>query len=214
VFFELTEILTCPRCGPAHGLILLVEDARDRRVYAGWLGCPACGNDYPVREGVADLRLEPASEVDGFGLHEEDELPVKVAALSGLTEGSEYLLIDPSLRHVAGAVADLLPEVEVVAFGLDVAGSSERHGVSRILTDRPFPVAAYRLRAAATASASLERLAGAARTVGPGGRFVMFDAGDAAVGELGAWGFELLAREGRTAVAERKSYDPCGAGGR
>jgi uncharacterized protein YbaR (Trm112 family) len=48
----LTDILTCPRCGPAFGLILLAEQTAGRRVLQGVLGCANCRERYPVRDGA------------------------------------------------------------------------------------------------------------------------------------------------------------------
>ncbi|CAN5892792.1 hypothetical protein BH23GEM9_BH23GEM9_02320 [soil metagenome] len=49
----LTDILTCPRCGPAFGLILLTDRTAERRVLDGVLGCANCREKYPVRGGAA-----------------------------------------------------------------------------------------------------------------------------------------------------------------
>lgn len=47
----LTDILSCPRCGPEFGLILLADRIEARRVLAGILGCANCRSKYPIREG-------------------------------------------------------------------------------------------------------------------------------------------------------------------
>lgn len=205
MFFELTELLTCPRCGPKFGLVLLVEELSERRVHRGWLGCPKCRRDYPVRGGVADLRLTPESSVGPPASADAGDLPVKIAALSGLSEGPGYLMVDARLAHVAADVADLLPGLEVIAFGVAPKGSSERQGVSWILADFCFPLALYKLRAAAIAPRGDSALvAAAARVVAPGGRLVLFDASETDNDEVRESGLEVIAREGGTTVAERK----------
>ena len=205
MLFELTELLTCPRCGPTVGLILLVEELSERRVHRGWLGCPKCHHDYPVREGVADLRLTPESSVGPPAPPDEGDLPVKIAALSGLSEGPGYVLIDARLAHVAAEVTDLLPEFEVIAFGMAPEGPSERQGVSWILADSYFPLVLYRLRAAAIAPGGDGALvAAAARVVGPGGRLVLFDATETDNAAVRESGLEVIACDGGTTVAERK----------
>lgn len=55
----LTDRLTCPRCGPQFGLILLAERLEDRRVLDGALGCPNCRDRYPITGGFGDLRPAP-----------------------------------------------------------------------------------------------------------------------------------------------------------
>src|SRR5690606_8442394 len=49
----LTDLLTCPRCGPAHGLILVADGLAERRVLDGALGCANCREKYEIRDGAA-----------------------------------------------------------------------------------------------------------------------------------------------------------------
>ncbi|MEJ2678028.1 MAG: hypothetical protein P8174_03010, partial [Gemmatimonadota bacterium] len=91
----LTDILSCPRCGPEHGLVLMAERVEDRRVREGVLGCANCRERYAVHGGLVDLRVagqevlgrdsEAESVPDGA---EEPEEAVRLAALMGVTEGS------------------------------------------------------------------------------------------------------------------------------
>jgi uncharacterized protein YbaR (Trm112 family) len=206
VFFELTDVLTCPKCGPAHGLVLLVKEVEERRVRSGWLGCANCRRDYPVVEGIADLRLEPGASQPGRGRVEEEELAVKILALSGLAGERGPLLLGEGLEHAAAGIADLAPELEVIA----VAPTPERltagPGVSGVACDTGLPVAEQKLRCVAIASGGAsEVVAAAARCVGTGGRLLMFDAAPEDVAEAERGGFTVLAAEGATAVAERKS---------
>lgn len=61
----LTDILTCPRCGPEFGLILLADELRDRRVHEGTLGCANCRGRWPVRRGFGRFALEDSEVVEG-----------------------------------------------------------------------------------------------------------------------------------------------------
>lgn len=65
----LSDLLTCPRCGPMYGLVLLPYEVSDRRVRSGVLGCANCRERYPVEGGVADLRVA----VDEVGAHAGSE---------------------------------------------------------------------------------------------------------------------------------------------
>ncbi|UCC83396.1 MAG: hypothetical protein JSW46_00250 [Gemmatimonadota bacterium] len=208
MFFELTDLLTCPRCGPGFGLVLLVHEVEERRVTSGWLGCPNCRNDFPVENGVADLRREP--EVSGAPrpAYEDEELSLKIVALSGLTDGRDYLLLDERLAHAAAAVVELAPELEVIVVRTTPDDSAEQHGISRVLSDTPFPMVEYRLQGVAIApGGNRELVAAAARYVSTGGRLVMFDATDVDLEEVERAGLAVVAAEGGTVVAERKS-DP------
>lgn len=72
----LSDLLTCPRCGPGYGLVLLPYEASDRRVRTGVLGCANCRERYPVEEGVADLRV-PRAGAGGSGGGPDEEFAVE-----------------------------------------------------------------------------------------------------------------------------------------
>ncbi len=206
MFFELTDVLTCPTCGPAHGLVLLVREVEERRVRSGWLGCPNCRRDYPVVEGIADLRVEPERSRLERPRVEEEDLAVKILALSGLAGGRGLLLLGDRLEHMAASVADLAPELEVVAVAETPDRLAARAGVSGVACDVELPVAEHRLRCVAIAPGGAgEVVAAAARRVTVGGRLVLFDATAGDLAEVERAGFTVLATEGATAVAERKS---------
>jgi uncharacterized protein YbaR (Trm112 family) len=206
VFFELTDLLTCPRCGPAHGLVLLVEEVEERRVNRGWLGCPNCRYDYPVEHGVADLRLDPEASAAPRPAFEEDELALKIVALSGLAEERGYLLLDERLAHSAAGVIEIAPELEVIVVRSKPDDSAERRGINRVLSDAGLPVGEYKLGGVAIApGADRELVAAAARRVRTGGRLVLFDATEEDLAEVGRAGLTVVAAEGGTAVAERTS---------
>lgn len=52
MLLDLSEIFVCPRCRPTQGLVVLVDEIRDRRVVRGHLGCPECEGRFPVERGV------------------------------------------------------------------------------------------------------------------------------------------------------------------
>jgi len=96
----LTDHLTCPVCGPEHGLILLADRIEERRVLEGTLGCPACRERYPIVGGLADLRPRPAGPLPGPEsaptLGPQDRA-FRLAALMGVAEGPGFLLDEPTL---------------------------------------------------------------------------------------------------------------------
>ncbi|MEW5736826.1 MAG: methyltransferase domain-containing protein [Thermodesulfobacteriota bacterium] len=58
----LLDVLCCPRCLPEERpLRLHAVEEMDSDVADGRLECKACGNDYPIRSGVAHLSPAPAS---------------------------------------------------------------------------------------------------------------------------------------------------------
>jgi uncharacterized protein YbaR (Trm112 family) len=169
----LSDLLTCPRCGPAHGLILLPDEVRGRRLVAGVLGCPNCRERYVIRDGVADLRV-PGEGPPGAGeetpagtVTDGEEPVVRLAALLGLESAAGVVAVaGPAARHSAG-LARLLDDVEVVAIGTTEDPAEQPSGaVSRILvTGRlPFRDAALAgLALTGTATALLEEGARVAR---------------------------------------------------
>ncbi len=207
----LTDVLTCPRCGPRFGLILLADRVIERRVLEGALGCANCRERYPIRGGFADLRPPPAPSLSEVvaPVAEGGEAAVRLGALLGLREGKGFwLLAGEGTRH-APAVAALVEGVEVVATDAALAGWPEEAGVSRIAAGGELPFHDRSLPGVAlTGGAADTLLEEGARVLGPLGRLVLTGAPADAERRLGAVGLGVLAREGETVVAGR------GGGGR
>jgi uncharacterized protein YbaR (Trm112 family) len=201
----LTDLLACPRCGPDAGLVALAERMEERRVLEGRLGCPNCRESYPVRGGVADLRLPGAGAPSAAeGAPADPEAAVRLAALMGLAglQGMA-LLAGPGARHAA-AVAALVPEVEVVALEAAPRTGGEPR-VSRLTASPgslPFRPGHLRAMALTGAAADQEALHGALRVLAPGGRLVLDPAPPAAAALLRAAGARVLLEEAGTVVAE------------
>lgn len=188
---------------------MLVQVVEDRRVRTGWLGCPNCRHDYPVTGGVADLRLEPAASSESPARYietdDDDELALKVLALLGLSEPRGFVLVDERIAHVATALSELAPELEVIAMSSTPGDLGDARGVSRVLADRPFPLVEFRLPGVAIAPGGNPGLvAAAARRVATGGRLALFDATAEDIEEARRSGLAIMAAEGGTAVAQRK----------
>ncbi|HYW11923.1 MAG TPA: hypothetical protein VE871_08200, partial [Longimicrobium sp.] len=210
----LTDALTCPRCGPGFGLILLAERTEERRVASGHLGCPNCRSQFPIRNRVADLRLgasassastDTAESPDSARGGEGDaEAPVRLAALMGLAGASGLALIaGPGARH-ASAVSALVPELETIAVtdSADPAGSAGERGVSRVLASGAGLPFRGGLRAAAlTGGADDARLREALRVLAPGARLLVDAAPADAAERLRGLGAEVLLDEDGVVVA-------------
>lgn len=220
----LTDALTCPRCGPDFGLVVLAEGMEERRVVQGHLGCPNCRSKYPIRHRVADLRLggpaSPASpgsadSTESIGSTEStgsgdsgdaarggEEAAVRLAALMGLAGASGMALIaGPGSAHAA-AVSALVPELEVIAVSESTDDFGTEPGVSRVAASGATLPLRGGLRAAAlTGGADDARLREGLRVLAPGARLVVDPAPADAAQRLRALGAEVLLAEEGVVVA-------------
>ncbi|HEX8432451.1 MAG TPA: hypothetical protein VF625_14270 [Longimicrobium sp.] len=198
MYILLTDLLTCPRCGPEFGLIVLSDRMENRRVVAGRLGCANCREMYPVENGVADLRLA-AGEPDGAPSSDPDA-PLRLAALMGLAEVRGTVLLAGPGAELAPEVAALVEGVEVVAFAGTVPDGPIAEGVSRVVGGPRLPFRAGMMRAAAlTGGAAL--LDEAVRVLAPGARIVVEPAEAGTADRLRALGAEVLLEQDATVVA-------------
>jgi len=204
----LTDRLSCPRCGPEFGLILLAERMDDRRVVDGVLGCPNCRDGFPVRGGFGDLRAPPRGELArgraGDPGAQDPAVTDRLAALLGVAQGpGTLLLVGSSARHAAG-VAERVEGVEVVALDADMARWPETPKVSRMASRPGIPLFSRTLRGVAVDGELGEGwLVEAARVVAPLSRLVVLDAREGSEAVLVAAGLRVLAKEAGTVVAAR-----------
>jgi uncharacterized protein YbaR (Trm112 family) len=203
----LTDHLSCPVCGPEHGLILLADRIEERRVLEGTLGCPACRERYPIVGGLADLRPRPAGPLPGpesapaVGPHDR---AFRLAALMGVAEGPGFLLVAGDAAALAPGVVGVVEGIEVVAVDAALAGWPEEAGVSRVAAGDRLPVRSGSMQAVAvTGGVAAGWLEEGARVLSPFGRLVIEPAPGDAEERLRAAGLLVLAREGGTIVAAR-----------
>lgn len=194
----LTDVLTCPRCGPGHGLILLPDEVRDRRVVSGFLGCASCRERYPIRDAVAELGAgEPVAAGDAHG--GDPERAIRLAALLGLADvKGVVVLLGPAAAHAA-ELADLAEGVEVVA-----AGTRALPGVTVIRAGRALPFQSGSVRGVALTGPDTGALLDeAARILAIAGRLLLDPAPRDARERLERAGLRLVAAEGETLLATR-----------
>ncbi|NLG61662.1 MAG: Trm112 family protein [Candidatus Cloacimonetes bacterium] len=200
MYLLLTDILTCPRCGPEFGLILLADRIEERRVLSGRLGCANCREQYAVEDGFGVLGSGWSSEPR----QPDDEAVVRMAALLGITEGPGFVLLVGDAAVHAEALAGLVPNLEVIAASDTAAAWQERAGVSRIGIGRNLPFPARSLRGVVlTGDAASELLEQSARSLAPMARLVLEDAPEDAAQRLETEGLRILAQQGDTVVAVR-----------
>jgi uncharacterized protein YbaR (Trm112 family) len=206
----LTDRITCPRCGPGFGLILLAHEIRDRRILEGDLGCFNCREKYPVRGGFGDFRIPPrtplptpSSDFDTVSVDGEEIF--RLGAFLGVTEGPGTLLIKgPAARFSAG-LAELIGGVEVVGLEANLMGEEESEGVSRMVAGARIPFFSGSFRGILLSGETKERdLDEAVRVVAPPGRVVVLEGPPEAVRGMEALGLKVLMQEGGALVAQQE----------
>jgi len=209
VHLLLTDRLTCPRCGPGFGLILLADRMDDRRVLEGVLGCPNCRDGFPVHDGFGDLRAPPRAgdpppgRAGAPGIVDEAEA-ARLVALLGVAEGPGTLLLAGSPARYVAWLAEAIPGVEVVGLDADLASWPETPRVSRIMARPGIPISDRTLRGVVVDGGLGARwMREAARVVAPLARVVVTEAPEDARATLLGAGLKILAAEGGTVVAAR-----------
>ncbi len=200
----LTDVLTCPRCGPEFGLILLADEMRERMVTTGWLGCANCRERYQIADEVVDLRAGGAEILPASGGGNDsgaDETAYRIAALLGVNEGPAAVLLVGFEPGVAAAVAGLLPDARITA----TASSEEKTpsgSCSWILHRERLPLRSGSMRGVAlhgaTAAGALEE---AVRVLQAGGRLVLDPAPAGAAERVAQLGLEVLLEQEGVVVA-------------
>jgi hypothetical protein len=209
----LSDVLTCPRCGPEFGLVLLAERIENRRVLEGCYGCANCRDRYTVIGGFCDLRVgagararaeAPGDPAPGAASVGEDA--IRLAALIGITEGPAYVLVQGPAARFARALSQIVPKMEVVNLDGLLWGWPEEEGVCRLAGDQyRLPLFSRSLRGVVLTGAwASEGLEEGARVVAPLGRLVVDKgAADAEIRVVRA-GLVVIAQEDGTLVAVRK----------
>lgn len=210
----LTDRLTCPRCGPEWGLILLARDVRDRRILEGEFGCPSCEDRFPVREGFGDLRTPPRDDlsagdaaldpIGGSGAGPDEE-HLKLGALLGVTSGPGMVLVLGQRAEYAPALADLLEDVEIVAAHPGQVGERETPGVSRLAVGPTLPFRSHGFQGVLLADAPTPAdLREGTRMAAPMGRVVAFRASQADRDLMEQLGFRIILWQEGVLVGERE----------
>ena len=201
----LTDVVTCPRCGPEFGLIVLADRLEDRRVLEGSLGCANCREAYTIRAGVADLRLrvEESAGSPPRPLPDADpERGYRLAALLGVTGPAGPVVVVTEDPGLVEEVQRHLPEAGVLGVSRTPPPTGAGVGMGWLLSDGPLPFRRRSLGGVALAAGNpLPALDEALRTLSRGARMVVDPAPTGTAAELLRQGAELLLEESGVAVA-------------
>lgn len=207
----LTDVVTCPRCGPEFGLIVLADHIESRQVVEGSLGCANCREEYPVHSGVADLRRQAASPHPPPEPHSpadealDAEKPYRLAALLGVTGPAAPVVVASKSPSLVAAVQDHLQDAGVVGLSVDPRPGADSAGIGWLLADAVLPFRTRSLGGVALAAGDpFPLIEEALRCLGRGARLVIDPAPPGTADQLLRHGAELLLEQEEVAVA----YDP------
>ena len=167
MFVELIESLRCPRAHEESPLVVSATRSENRTIVAGQLGCPTCGAEFTIVDGVAwfdGSHPAPAPEPPST------EVAMRLAAFLDLTDARGFALLCGRWGAHASALYALTETPLVLVNPPSDADSPAVIGIIR--TAGPIPLAQSVARAAALDAMSEELLASAARVVRNGGRVV------------------------------------------
>ncbi|MDQ3697573.1 MAG: hypothetical protein M3373_06055 [Gemmatimonadota bacterium] len=178
----LPELIDSLRCVGDHGFTWLVARAdhvSGRHLIRGTLGCPACGAEYPVHDGILDFtrgvegRGEAPLARPTAGTMEADELALRAAALLGLTSPGGLAVLVGEWGGAAPTLVPMVDGVQILAVN-PPAGVESGGGLSLVRAFEDVPVRAGAARGVALDEehATPRVLAAAAAALRPGGRLV------------------------------------------
>lgn len=205
----LTDVVTCPRCGPEFGLIVLADRMEDRHILAGKLGCANCREAFSIDRGVVDLRWPPigsagdaAAGEDRSIIPADTERPYRDAALLGITGPAGPVAVvsdDPSL---VDEVQAHLPHLVVVGVSAAAPPDGGRTAGGWLLVSRTLPFRSRSLGGIVLSVTDTDRyVAEALRSLAPGGRVVVDPVGSGTAAALLREDAELLLEQDGVAVA-------------
>jgi len=176
MFIELVDALRCPRPHEESWLVLAATRLEARHIREGTLGCPVCRAQYPIRDGVVDLRAvgdarPRASDAAGEAELVQHVPALDLAAMMNLADalGFAVLVGDWGLHAHALLELEQLPPLLLVD---PPAGVAIVPGLSGVLAGEAFPLAAGAARAIAVDVAAPARLESAVLVTRAGGRIV------------------------------------------
>lgn len=175
MFIELLDLLRCPRPHDETWLVASFNKVTNRFVETGTLGCPICGAQYPIADGVADFSggiNSPACDRNrSASSHRREELATRVGAFLDATEPGATVVLGGVWAYAAEELS-ALAQVRVIALNPE-PDVTETGSVGLVRVSSEIPVAADSCLGVALDTWFNAAIVGAAvRAVRPGGRVV------------------------------------------
>ena len=147
MFIELVDLLRCPRDHEDSWLVAAIYEKSDRDILSGILGCPICGAEYPIRQGVAifgDAATTGAEPARTAYDETDDDAAMRCAAMLDLFDPGGAVILGGTWGRAARALLDIAP-VSVLLVD-PPAGVVIGNGLSAIRIGNRLPVAPGSLR--------------------------------------------------------------------
>ena len=138
MFIPLVDLLRCPRPHEETWLVASIDQAIDRDIVTGTLGCPVCLAEYPIRDGIVlfdDVAV--ATRLPANGVREDDA--VRLAAALDLTDARMTALLHGAWGAYAPVLRGLTPAQLLLVNPPNVIASGD--GVSIIRVSGELPLA-------------------------------------------------------------------------
>jgi uncharacterized protein YbaR (Trm112 family) len=170
---EFLDLLRCPNPHEETWLVAALHEMDGRLVIDAKLGCPVCGAEFFIRDGIAIFAGEESTD---SAIHDrpQDDAAMRVAAFLDMTGPGKLVLLAGDEAAVAETLSDL---AEARVISLNAASSVQvvrSDGVAQIRASAPIPLAAKSLDGMALDElhSTAEVLAEAARLLRPRGRLL------------------------------------------
>lgn len=171
MYIELVELLRCIREHEESWLVAAIDDLSERSIRKGKLGCPICGAEYPIVDGVADFSgaASPiAHDEPVFGV---EEIALRAGAFLGLAEAAGTIVLGGSWSVASAALVESVGARVIAANAPE--GTVESPSVAPIKMSIAIPLAAGSCDGVALdAMFGAESFLSAQKVVRPGGRIV------------------------------------------
>jgi uncharacterized protein YbaR (Trm112 family) len=193
---EFIDLLRCPRPHEETWLVAALQQMEGRHVVEAKLGCPVCGAEFFIRDGVALFDDDDAIDAGAQPLGDDDVM--HIAAFLNLTAPGKIVLLAGRLASASESLGERVDARVISLNSTSRTNITRLDRVAEIRAATPLPLAAKSLDAIALddAHSTPQLLAEAGKVLRPRGRLV---AGSEA--ELSAE-FRELARDSDHVVAE------------
>jgi len=107
MFIPLVDVLRCVRPHAETWLVASIDEAVERDIVTGALGCPICLAEYPIRNGI--VSFDDDSPVDTPAVVPSEEGAIRLAAALDLTDPRMTALLHGAWGAYAPIVRGVSP---------------------------------------------------------------------------------------------------------